>query len=169
MVDALRSNKELLTKFGGHYFAAGCTFPTENLEALRAGLARYHQELPTVQAAAPVTGSDIEIRDLSGLTMQLLDVLELLEPCGSGNPQPMFLISGTRVRSMARVGAKRDHLKLTLEDQNGVRIGGIGFRLGDLQDQLGEGQLVRVIAEVNKNEWRGVQSVQLIVRDIQRD
>jgi single-stranded-DNA-specific exonuclease len=45
MVEALRANSELLTKFGGHYHAAGFTLPTANLNKLRTGLGDYFRQL----------------------------------------------------------------------------------------------------------------------------
>src|SRR5581483_8397252 len=45
IVEALRSAESLLTKFGGHYFAAGCTLPTANLDKLRLKLNNHFRSM----------------------------------------------------------------------------------------------------------------------------
>ena len=48
------------------------------------------------------------------LTVEAVEALDRLEPCGTGNPRPVFLLQGAQVHTMSQVGRGR-HLKLRLE------------------------------------------------------
>ena len=166
MVDALRANRDLLLKYGGHYFAAGFTLSAVNLEAFRAGMSRYFMEhAETVRGDSEIT-VDAGLAGLAGANLEAVGQLAMLEPHGSGNPRPLFELSGIEVESAVGVGATRKHLKFGFRDQEGRRIGGIGFGLAELYADMQPGRRVRALAELNKNEWQGVVSPQLVVREL---
>ena len=41
------------------------------------------------------------------LTVEAVESLDLLEPCGTGNPRPVFLLQGAQVHAMSQVGRGR--------------------------------------------------------------
>jgi single-stranded-DNA-specific exonuclease len=166
MVEALRANSELFTKYGGHFFAAGYTLPTERLEELRAGLNEYYRSSKASEHVAPVRVADIVASDLGQMDWPLLADLETLEPFGSGNPKPMIELSGVTVQSVQKIGADAKHLKLVLRDSEGRRIGAIGFGLSARHGGLREGQTLTATGELNKNEFNGASSLQLVIDDL---
>ena len=115
LFDLLSRCAPLLENFGGHALAAGFTVKEENIpalaEALRRAVAEDHgtEELPSeLQVDAAVLPQE--------LTLEAVESLDLLEPCGTGNPRPVLLLRGAQVQSMAQVGRGR-HLKLRLESR----------------------------------------------------
>lgn len=48
------------------------------------------------------------------LDVASVEALDALEPCGTGNPRPVLVITGAHVQSAVQVGRGR-HLKLRLE------------------------------------------------------
>jgi single-stranded-DNA-specific exonuclease len=170
MVDALRANSDVLTKFGGHYFAAGYTFPSEHIERLRGGLCEYHRSLEKKpQSEAIVISAEILLDDLASVDLKLISLLERLEPYGSENPVPLVQIGGLKLEELRKVGADMKHLRLVFSDKSGMRLTGIGFGLAARYPELKEGQIVFVTGELNKNEWRGSITPQLVIRDIRHD
>jgi len=64
------------------------------------------------------------------------------------------------------VGGDMSHLKLELTDADGYRLNGIGFGLGPWAAELNGGAEVDVVYSLSFNEYRGMTTVQLMVKDI---
>jgi single-stranded-DNA-specific exonuclease len=166
MVEALRSNEKLLTKFGGHFFAAGCTFETIHLEALRRGMCEYYVSSSIGELPVAVEIVDVELRSLADVSLSMIDDIGLMEPFGSGNPTPKVSISNLIVKNLRTVGKENKHLRIVFSDESGRSLTGIGFGLRSRYANLHEGDKVVAIGELNKNEWMGIQSPQLIIREL---
>ncbi len=84
-------------------------------------------------------------------------LLRHFEPCGAGNPAPVFAVEGARARNAREVG--QQHLRFTLEDHTG-RMAAIGFGLaGRVEPDWLDGR-VDVAFRLEENEWQGVASLQ---------
>jgi single-stranded-DNA-specific exonuclease len=166
MVEALRSQAELLTKFGGHFFAAGYTYPTEKLEALRDGLARYRRENAGTDDTAAAEEVELRWEDMREVNLELLDMLDLLEPHGNGNPRPRTRLDGLTVKTIRWVGGAQQHLSLKLTDGEGRVLGAIGFGFGGRYQDLREGMVVALGGTLNRNEFNGKVSLQMVLTEL---
>lgn len=87
MYDALTEVKHFFTKFGGHAMAAGLSMAEEDIPALRTAL----NENCKLTDADFVKRVEIDMpMPLSYASMELAEELSCLEPCGNGNPRPLF-------------------------------------------------------------------------------
>jgi single-stranded-DNA-specific exonuclease len=166
IVEALRSTGDLLIKAGGHHYAAGCTLKTDDIDKLRNALNSYFVEHGTTVYEPDALASDGQVEQLSDLNWELLESLEELEPFGNGNSKPVLLGHELKVADIRRVGAEQQHLKLTLIDEAGQSIGGIGFSLAEPHANLKVGQSVNVVFELARNDFNGRSDLQLILRHI---
>ena len=155
--------QDLLEGFGGHAMAAGFTVREENIPALEHRLRqlvleeRAGEELPSLL--------DIDAAVLpQELTVEAVEALDALEPCGAGNPRPVLVLTGAHVISAAQVGRGR-HLKLRLEGR-GVPLDAIFFSVDGSELGLTPGCRVDVAFYPQINDFRGVRSVQLQVVDL---
>lgn len=110
MYNAMTRVKQYFTKFGGHKMAAGLSMREEDIEPLRQALnadcgltqedfaQKVHIDVPM-----PVGYAD----------MELARQLQSLEPCGTGNPRPLFAQKGLRLLRGRRIGAKQNFARLT--------------------------------------------------------
>ena len=153
----------LLENYGGHALAAGFTVREENIPALtellqkNVALLSQGQELPSIlQVDAVVSPEE--------LTQEGVLSLDRLEPCGSGNPRPVFVLNGAQVQAMTQVGRGR-HLKMRLESR-GVYLDSIFFSADGTQLGLTPGCRVDVAFYPQINEFRGVRNVQLQIVDL---
>ena len=159
----LQQSAHLLENFGGHALAAGFTVREENIpaltEALRSGVEQFSrgQELPSVLEIDAAVTPDM-------LTLEDVDALDLLEPCGAGNPRPVLVLTGAQVQSMTQVGRGR-HLKMRLESR-GYILDAIFFSVDGNQLGLHPGCRVDVAFYPNVNEFRGTRCVQLQLVDL---
>jgi len=162
LFDALTDCGELLEAFGGHILAAGLNIRRENLEAFRAAFIRYYKEhIPDQVEGLPL---DLIIRDAGMLTMDCVQSLELLEPCGNANPRPNLCMTDCVISALTPIGGGK-HLRACVEKFGqsyeciwfSHRIEDLGLSVGDHIDLAFYPQI---------NEFRSRRSVQLLVLDI---
>ncbi len=168
MVEALRLNANLLTRFGGHFYAAGFTLPTANLGAFRLGLAAAYND-GNHTAAMRLPQADLYLADLAVADWPLLEELALLEPFGAGNPQPLLAFRNLELASIAKMGTKNQHLRLSWRDEAGRTLSAVGFSMAKRHGNLQIGQHAKVLGRLGRNDWRGTSTLQLVVSDITYD
>src|SRR6185312_2669365 len=141
LIEGLLTQAELFDRLGGHHFAAGFTLPAANLDDLQTGLsAHFASVAPNLPATNSTRPIDIEVDDPTALDWDLLSALELFEPCGNGNPQPVLGLSKFKVIATDTVGSNRQHLKLKLASPAGTIFEAIGFNLAETSAGLKIGQ-----------------------------
>ena len=162
LFDLLTACSPLLESFGGHALAAGFTVREENIPALAQAL-RQAAALAARETAQTALEVDLDVHPRD-LTAEAVESLDLLEPCGAGNPRPVLLLRGAQVHTMAQVGRGR-HLKLRLEAR-GVNLDAIWFSADGVEEGLSPGCRVDVVFSPQINEFRGRRDVQLQVTDL---
>ncbi len=90
LVEALNRCSELLEKFGGHEMAAGLTIAEKNFAAFAEAFRGAAREMLSADQLQPRLQIDHEL-SFSELNFEFLRWHEMLQPFGSGNPQPIFL------------------------------------------------------------------------------
>ncbi len=161
--EALAACRELLTGFGGHSQAAGLRLAKDNLEAFRArfdalaGKAFDHQKpKPTLLLDA--------ILGFNHVDYDLLKELELLAPFGPDNPKPVFLSPQVSVRNRKIVGT--DHVFLDLrDDEAGVTLRAKAWNQAQALPQSVTGKIMQLAYTPKFNEFNGVTSIELALRD----
>ena len=108
----IKSQEELLDKFGGHKMAAGLSMPGERVEQFRRDINKV---------AEGVDPNDfIPHTDIVGelehhmINFELLELLERFEPYGEGNPRPRFLLRDAEVVNVKLFGSDQSHSRLEL-------------------------------------------------------
>jgi single-stranded-DNA-specific exonuclease len=153
---ALRRVSPLLEKYGGHAMAAGLTIRRERFEEFRIAFLRITGELLGPDDLAPAQHVDLEL-PLRLVSEELERVIRYLEPCGPGNPAPVFGVRGARAVSAKRVGT--NHLRFVLDDGSGL-LPAIGFRWADAVPHAWLGQPLDVAFRLERNEWQGRSTLQ---------
>lgn len=86
--------------------------PAANVPELRARLDEFARGKLTPADFDPVLDVDAEL-SLADVTPELFQALELLEPYGMGNPEPVFSARGVQLTAPPRI-LKEKHVKLKL-------------------------------------------------------
>lgn len=155
--------QDLLEGFGGHAMAAGFTVREENIPALECRLRQLVLEEQAGEELPSLLDIDAAVLPQE-LTVEAVEALDALEPCGAGNPRPVLVLTGAHVISAAQVGRGR-HLKLRLEGR-GVPLDAIFFSVDGSELGLTPSCRVDVAFYPQINDFRGVRSVQLQVVDL---
>jgi single-stranded-DNA-specific exonuclease len=112
LLEALESCSSLFSRFGGHAHACGFAMPAANVPQLRAQLNQFARSRLTLADFDPVLEFDSQL-SLCDVTPELYQALEMLEPYGMSNPEPVFVASETRLAAPPRI-LKEKHVKLKL-------------------------------------------------------
>ncbi len=163
ITEALEQVADILTQFGGHAAAAGFTIETARLDELRRRLQQVASRQLPPDALERYLVVDAQV-PLSSLSWDVYNAMMQLEPFGYGNPQPVLVSPNVRVAAARAVGTQGQHLKLTLEDETGLFWDAIAFRQGDWIERLP--RYIDVAYTLERNEWNGRVSLQLVVQDI---
>ena len=162
---AIEECADLLDQFGGHMYAAGLTLPVENIPAFRkkfeqvvAGRILPEQMIPPVEIDAELP--------LSEITNSFHNLLRQMEPFGPGNSNPTFMARNVYAAPDSARVVGSSHLKLALTQDGHHVLDAIGFGLGEHLPRIQQGQPFSVCYTVEINEYRGVRTLQLRVRDI---
>lgn len=156
---ALHHCGDLLDRFGGHQMAAGLTIRRDQLPAFRERFNAFARARLTPADLAPEQRIDL-VLDLGQASEELERLCRHLEPCGMGNPGPVFGARGVRLEGARRVG--NGHLKATLASA-GSRLGGIGFGWADRGgwlERAARREPVDVAFRLETNEYQGAISLQ---------
>jgi len=163
LVDALTHCADLLVKYGGHELAAGLTVREEDLPAFKERLNAYAREHLGDGEPEVILEIDCELFPHE-ITLRQAEELTLLEPCGTANPVPLFLMRDLTVTELIPIGSGH-HTKLILE-KDGKRFPAVFF--GSSPEDLGyvSGDRCDIAFQLNVNEFQGRRSEQLVVRDM---
>ncbi|HET7617396.1 MAG TPA: hypothetical protein VFK20_02720, partial [Vicinamibacterales bacterium] len=99
---------------------------------------------------------DLEV-PLALVSEDLERLMRHLEPCGAGNPAPVFGVRNARAVGAKRVGT--NHLRFTLDDGSGV-LPAIGFRWADVVPEDWLGRPLDVAFRLERDEWQGRVTLQ---------
>lgn len=155
-----------LIKWGGHERAAGVTLALEELP----GFARAMQEMGEADLTPEQLQASLRIDaalEPSDLDARLVQELKKLEPCGEGNPRPVFSFLGVRLSEPPRV-LKERHLKLRVRRDGAGPSGpleAIGFGFGHRAGEFAGKADWDLAGYVSENTWNGHTAVQVEIKD----
>ena len=146
----------LIEKGGGHQMAAGFTVSLENLGNFRDFLDERIGKRIAEAGIIPTLKIDGAL-SAGGVSLHLIHELEKLQPYGSGNAEPRFIIPNARIASADVAGM--DHLRFSLDNPGGYQTRGIAFRCigSPLGDALlnHNGKPFHLVGRVKINRWQG--------------
>ena len=160
ITEAITTQKDLLLGFGGHPMAAGLALEAWKLPDFRKGLGRaIEAQLGRSVRQEPVLQIDAWLK-LDEIDLPFAESLEALAPFGAGNPSLKFATHRLSLRSVATIGKNREHLRLTVEDENGniqsiLWWGGAGSELPE------EGSKFDIAYSLRASTFRGDKQVSL--------
>ena len=179
MYEALVGCASLLEQFGGHPMAAGLSLKEQNVDELRRKL-NEQCSLDEQQLTEKVMIDTV--MPLGYLTKERIEELSVLEPCGKGNPKPVFAEKNLHILQGRLIGKNENGLKFRVAASDGTLMEALFF--GDVQEMLayletrfGQDQVnfmmrgwknsitLSVLYDPSVNEYQGRTSLQIIIRD----
>lgn len=163
LFQALSDCKEFLDAFGGHSHAAGLVITKDNIEDFKHNINRLAHERLSLEDLLPSLEIDMEIgfRDLNE---QIISELEMLEPFGVGNPEPLFYTRNLKLKGEPQT-LSRETLKFWVTDGI-ITFQAIGFGMSNLKNSLLNADTFDLVYTPGLDNWRDETAVLLEVRDI---
>ncbi|MCU1719626.1 single-stranded-DNA-specific exonuclease RecJ [Pseudomonas sp. 5P_3.1_Bac2] len=155
---------QLISKFGGHAMAAGLSLPQENFPAFAAA---FDAEVRRQLEADDLTGRLLSDGSLSieEFHLPLAKELRNAGPWGQHFPEPLF--HGVFQLVQQRIVGER-HLKVVVKTECGSRqLDGIAFGVDRDVWPNASVRWVELAYKLDVNEFRGQESVQLLIAHIE--
>jgi single-stranded-DNA-specific exonuclease len=168
LYQAVESTADLLENFGGHMYAAGLTMKPENVAEFTRRFNAYVEENISDELLTPMVEIDSPLL-FSDITPEFRADLTRFQPFGPGNTAPVFVTYGASNRGDAKlVGAEHEHLKMDLvqREKPNTSIAAIAFQQPQHYEWIRSGRPIAVCYTVVENQYRGIVTPQLRVRDI---
>jgi single-stranded-DNA-specific exonuclease len=151
----------LITKFGGHAMAAGLSLPRENYETFSQA---FDEEVKTHLADSDLERVLLTDGELSASDIHLKTAMLLRHagPWGQHFPEPQF---EGRFEVLEHRVVGEHHLKMQLSTGK-INIDAIMFNIREGDEAMARGE-VHVVYKLDVNEFRGRQSVQMLIEHMQ--
>jgi single-stranded-DNA-specific exonuclease len=163
LFQALSECQDYLNTFGGHAHAAGLLITKDNIEDFKHNINRLAHEKLTLEDLLPSIDVDMEL-NFSDLNEKIISELEVLEPFGAGNPEPLFYTRNLKLRQEPQILSK-DTLKFWVTDGE-ITFQAIGFGMSSFKGSLMKAGCFDLVYSPKMDVWQGETSVLLEVEDI---
>ncbi len=164
--DAINQCSDLLTKFGGHDYAAGLTLNPERLQEFTDRFEQVVASTIEEELLKPPVFISTSL-SFDKISMNFVNVIEQMEPFGPGNEAPVFY--SDHVYFLRKVDVlKEKHIKFVAGQKGAMKtFEAIGFGMADYADKINGRDTFRMAYCVEKNYYRGETTIQLRIKDIQ--
>ena len=157
-------DNDIIIGGGGHNMAAGFTLEKNNLKDFENFILKDFYKTGASQNHTFLY--DAEVSSLA-FNVDFYDDIKKLEPFGTGNPMPTFLIKDLKVIKPTILDNK--HVSLILKSKTGFSIKSISFN--SMNNKIGEYLLnyknnLNVLGQINENIWNNKNTLQLTIRDL---
>ena len=157
-------DNDLIIAGGGHDMAAGFTLKKDNLINFKDFILNDFSKTDISQNHTFLY--DAEVSSLAFNVDFYADVKKL-EPFGTGNPSPIFLLRDLKVIKTKILNNK--HVSLILKSKTGFSIKAISFN--SVSSKIGEYLLnyknnLNILGQINENIWNNKKNLQLTIKDI---
>ncbi len=164
LYEGLNSCSDLLLRFGGHHQAAGFSLLPGNLDALRA---RFCEAIAAALGEAPIPPRlflDGHMDFKQAAELDRVKELQLLQPFGMNNPEPVFASPPLTLKSIRPFGNKHATLELT-DEGTGITLRAKAWRnLAHFPPQRA-GHKLQVAYSPRLDAYNGITSINLHLRD----
>ena len=160
LYEAIAAESDILSQFGGHHQAAGLTLPADKVEEFRRRFKEYVRQALKPEDYQPQQIVDCVISDKGEITLQDLQELQLLEPCGCANLPPVFVFRHALLHNAKAMGREQNHLQFLL-DKGDFSYRCIMWNNAQLVHFMYDNMIADVAFQPKINVWHEETSVQL--------
>ncbi len=166
--------QDLIIEGGGHAMAGGFSIKAEKIGELH----KFFHELLAKKikeiSSQNMRDFDAEI-DLENVNLELIKSLQSLEPYGTANRRPKFIVRNLRKMNAKLIGADKSHISCNFSSLSNVgfstNLGAIAFRsantkIAEILLDPNFRKPINIVAELNINNWMGQEKVQAVIEDI---
>ena len=162
----LSEHKELFEGFGGHKMAAGFSFDENKMtfEAFKIKLNKTIDEFTqNINFNQIEVFADMEI-DISDINVETVNLIDKMQPFGSANPSPLFILNNLTLNNYKMMGQNNNHLKMYVTKENSQVFDCVKWNTPDFN--LPINSELDLLFSLKLNTFNNNTNVQLMVEDI---
>lgn len=163
LFEALSECAAHLDSFGGHSHAVGLVINKDKIAQFKESLNRLAEAKLTLEDLLPAIDVDMEL-NLADLNEGLIRELEMLEPFGEANPEPLFFTAGLKLKAQPQT-LGRGTVKFWVTDGN-FTYQAIGFGMGNLKASLEAAERFDFVYTPRMDSWLGEDSLLLEAKEV---
>ena len=157
-------DKKIIIGGGGHNMAAGFTLNKDNLKTFENYISEDFTKSNVVNNN--IFSYESEVSSLV-FNQDFYDNIKKLEPFGTGNSVPTFLLRDLKI--IKPIVLNKKHISLILKSKTGFSIKSISFN--SINTKIGEYLMsyrnsINVIGQINENIWNNKKTLQLSISDL---
>ena len=157
-------DKDIIIGGGGHNMAAGFTLYKENLKDFKNYILKDFLKSDTTNNNVFLYESEVSS---SVFNQDFYDNIKKLEPFGTGNLVPTFMLRDLRI--IKPIVLNNKHISSILKSKTGFSIKSISFN--SINTKIGEYLMnyknnINVIGQIHENIWNNKKTLQLTIRDL---
>jgi len=157
-------DKDIIIGGGGHNMAAGFTLNKENLKDFENYILEDFLKSNIINNN--IFSYESEVSSLA-FNQDFYDDIKKLEPFGTGNSVPTFMLRDLKV--IKTIVLNNKHISTILKSKTGFSIKSISFN--SFNTKIGEYLMnykdsINVIGQINENIWNNKRTLQLTIRDV---
>lgn len=159
--------EDTLLAYGGHPMAAGVLIAPDRLADFRAKFFDVVRAELGDKPVVPTLSLDGELNFAAASDFTFLKELEMLQPFGVGNPEPVFVSPPLEICSRRLFGPQRNHVKLELRDTTtDIILHAKAWKQADAMPASLEGRMVRLAYSPSIDNYSGMPTVNVNIRDM---
>ena len=135
----------------------------ENVPELARRLNEYAKTHMDSRMLIPVQRPELKLQP-SEVTIELIELIQRMEPFGQDMPEPLAEISG-QLGEVRKIGADRATLRMTVMDRK-RSLNTVGFRRSIMADYYTAGMEVSIAGNLDINDYMDRQYPQMIMKDV---
>lgn len=174
LIESLNAVSDIFLKYGGHAQAAGMSLPEDmaKVDELRRRLNEYAKDKLSYSDLIPTVYIDDEI-NMANVDEAFLGILDQLEPCGQGNPKPVFKF----IEFLAKEKQVKDvgwtHYTFMGKNQDHVRVYGpdniemVAFDLANYYESMNMPTCMNLIGVPSVNYFMGSKRITIEASQIE--
>jgi single-stranded-DNA-specific exonuclease len=168
LLKALDHSKDLLSHYGGHAQAVGCTLreqtsSSEGIEQLSRCLCEYADAALNPDDLVPKLRIDVCL-PVDDLSLDFFEEIDQLAPFGQSNPVPVFKSEDVTVGEGPWI-LKDKHLKMKVQS-NGTLLDAIWWRKATAAEGLHDGRKIDLVYTLSKDNYLGTEKLLLTIKDM---
>lgn len=162
----LASIADCLLGFGGHSLAAGARVAMACMEEFREKFHEVCNKALGDKPAQPALLLECELDFHYASNLDFLRELELMQPFGPGNDEPVFASPPLLVKKRSFLGRSQEHVLLRVEDeQNGITMQAKAWRMANELSASLVGQRIRLAYTPRIDCYNGMPAIDLGIKD----
>ncbi len=161
---ALEYCSDLLTKFGGHLGAGGFSMKTSDIPEFNKRLQQFAAESFKIMPIPDITADKVIMP--SEINVENIESLEILEPFGEGNSQPVFAIVGAEIIDIISLSGGL-HTKFKIKYGN-TYFFALLFRHSPDEVFLKNGDKADFMVTMDTQVYNNKKSISVIIKDYRK-